>query len=332
MFSIINLINSLYFMTGVFGSSSGLYSQPVYTTLDYYNNANVLYNRVKETNEVPSTFQSYYDVDYDIEELGYNCSPEMLINASSQNLTFTLLLPNSDFMLDNWDNFGTDFDYVFDLRYIPNDGFTTDGVTYDMAYLPYFLYGDNPYNDIYENVIVNDVSNRLLSIRFDAVTGYYYLSLYTENFYNVNFYESSPNIEVCTWEFGDRVNNQNSVQVFKYNQGNISIIPNQFRFDAMVDNVVRIKFYYGIYENMTGYYDSDAYNLGQQAGYIEGYNDGLRDGNPYNLFTLFGYVIDTPILYLKSLFDYEILGVNIFGFFASLLSLCLVLWVIRRIL
>lgn len=65
------------------------------------------------------------------------------------------------------------------------------------------------------------------------------------------------------------------------------------------------------------------------ASYSAGYTQGLNDAGNYTFFSLISSVIDVPVQAFLNLFDFDILGVNLRGFFASLLAVCLVIIVVK---
>lgn len=86
-----------------------------------------------------------------------------------------------------------------------------------------------------------------------------------------------------------------------------------------------------------GYSDGrDAgYTIGEQNGFTDGYNQGLADGTltDETAFTIFSGVLAVgmlPINVFLSIFNFEILGINLSAFVSSLLSVCIVLIVIKR--
>ena len=80
---------------------------------------------------------------------------------------------------------------------------------------------------------------------------------------------------------------------------------------------------------------SEGYNEGKIEGHTEGYNEGyakgLADANNYTFFSLIGAIIDAPIQYFQSLFDFTILGVNIKGLLLALFTLCVILVIVRLV-
>lgn len=78
---------------------------------------------------------------------------------------------------------------------------------------------------------------------------------------------------------------------------------------------------------------SEGYNLGYNAGEIFGYNKGHQDGSEdsgqYTFLSLVSSVIDAPMTYFQSLFNFELLGVNLQGFLMALFTLCVVVTIIK---
>lgn len=108
----------------------------------------------------------------------------------------------------------------------------------------------------------------------------------------------------------------------------------QFSDYSYLSNKYCIRFNnYGNGNYSQGYYNGfrDG-SAGADKGYLNGYNRGYADasGNSqYTFFSLIGAVIDAPIRYFTSLFDYKILGTNIKGFLLALLTIGIALAVVR---
>lgn len=77
---------------------------------------------------------------------------------------------------------------------------------------------------------------------------------------------------------------------------------------------------------------SSGYQSGKDDGYWIGYDEALNNSNKYSFTNLISAVIDVPVQTFTSLFNFEILGVNLSGFFLGLLTCCIVIGVIRLIL
>lgn len=74
------------------------------------------------------------------------------------------------------------------------------------------------------------------------------------------------------------------------------------------------------------------YNAGDSVGYSRGYNDGANSANNYTFFSLVSAVIDAPIQAFMGLFNFEILGINLAGFFTGLLTLAFIITIVRLIM
>lgn len=66
--------------------------------------------------------------------------------------------------------------------------------------------------------------------------------------------------------------------------------------------------------------------------FVQGYNYGVEQSKVYTFEKLLTNVIDVPIRAFTSLFEFDILGVNLAGFFFGLLSVCAVIAVIKLFL
>lgn len=70
------------------------------------------------------------------------------------------------------------------------------------------------------------------------------------------------------------------------------------------------------------------YNDGKEIGRIE----GIESANEYSFMGLIGAVVDVPVRAFMSLFDIDILGINMKDFFFAVLSLALILAVIKWVM
>lgn len=81
----------------------------------------------------------------------------------------------------------------------------------------------------------------------------------------------------------------------------------------------------------------DGYNSGYGTGYTNGYNIGKNDGYALGsssnsiIRNLLGSIIDTPIIYLRKLFGYELFGINLFGALTTVISLIVALSVFKLV-
>ena len=83
----------------------------------------------------------------------------------------------------------------------------------------------------------------------------------------------------------------------------------------------------------------DGYNVGfddsKSEHYAMGYNDGYRDGEESDFTTngfktLIGSIFNYPINMIRSIFNFEFMGINIFSIIVFVMSIGIVIFVIRR--
>ena len=76
--------------------------------------------------------------------------------------------------------------------------------------------------------------------------------------------------------------------------------------------------------------DTDKYfNNGFTAGYNSGKHDGIASANDYSFISLFGAIFDAPVKAFTSLFNFNLLGVNILSLITALFTLCVIVVIIR---
>lgn len=73
------------------------------------------------------------------------------------------------------------------------------------------------------------------------------------------------------------------------------------------------------------------YSAGDSVGYSRGYNAGVNATNTYTFTNLISAVLDASISAFTSLFNFEILGINLSSFLLALFTICIVLTVIKVI-
>lgn len=77
---------------------------------------------------------------------------------------------------------------------------------------------------------------------------------------------------------------------------------------------------------------SEGYSAGDTIGYNRGYSAGVEVGNDYTFFSLVSAVIDAPIQAFMGLFNFELLGINLAGFFTGLLTLAFIITIVRLVM
>ena len=75
--------------------------------------------------------------------------------------------------------------------------------------------------------------------------------------------------------------------------------------------------------------EGSGYQTGYNVGYGEGYNVGQSSSNSFR--NLLATIIDTPILYLRKMFDYELFGISVFQALATVISIIVALAVFRLV-
>ena len=77
----------------------------------------------------------------------------------------------------------------------------------------------------------------------------------------------------------------------------------------------------------------DGFKQGEEKGlidgYIDGYQKGTDDSGTYTFLSLVSSVIDAPMTYFTSLFNFELLGVNLQGFLMALFTLCVIVTLVK---
>ena len=82
--------------------------------------------------------------------------------------------------------------------------------------------------------------------------------------------------------------------------------------------------------NSSGY--SEGYDDGYDVGVSYGYNEGVNDSNQYTFYNLFGAVLDAPVKVFSSLFNFNLLGVNLLGLITGLFTLAVIILVIKLVM
>ena len=84
----------------------------------------------------------------------------------------------------------------------------------------------------------------------------------------------------------------------------------------------------GLADNQSNIYDS-GYNTGYDNGFDKGIIQGAAEANNYSFFSLFGAIFDAPVTLFTSLLNFNFLGINLWSFITSLLTLAIILFVIK---
>lgn len=183
---------------------------------------------------------------------------------------------------------------------------------------------------------------RFTSSRTAVNQSYFSGYIYSDVGFNCNVYKVTISIvdksdEFCFVSFKYYDLNDNTFDIQIYSHDSIQLSTRTYFFanpSLLTDNQ-----YYNEGYN-TG--KSEGISIGENQGYSSGYNTGYDDGfetgkiegviesNDYSFFGLISAIIDAPVTILTSLFNFNFLGVNLWAFFTSILTISLVIFVIRK--
>lgn len=71
------------------------------------------------------------------------------------------------------------------------------------------------------------------------------------------------------------------------------------------------------------------YNAGDTQGYNRGYTAGANSTNNYTFTKLIGAVVDVPVQTFINLFNFDLLGINLAGFFTGLLTVAFIITIVK---
>lgn len=86
----------------------------------------------------------------------------------------------------------------------------------------------------------------------------------------------------------------------------------------------------GIQDNQQNVYQN-GYNAGYDNGFDIGKTEGITSANDYSFLGLIGAVVDAPLNAFKSLFNFNILGVNLLDFIFGILTLIITIYIIKLV-
>lgn len=164
------------------------------------------------------------------------------------------------------------------------------------------LYGSGIHNYTYFSPVLNyyerDLFDYGFPLSYDAVN--------SNNYFFITFFIYPVN-----------ENLYNSAQGGDYYEG----------YDYGYDNGYNDGYANGVNENGTS-----SYNIGYSSGYNEGYRIGVNATNQYTFGKFFGAIADVPILYVRNLLGFEIFGVQAITILMSMITACLVLYLLRKVI
>lgn len=122
------------------------------------------------------------------------------------------------------------------------------------------------------------------------------------------------------------------------------ITPRTYYFNINADN----NYYYNLgYNNGYSSGDNDGFQRARRefdglliestdnayrTGYNVGYNQGSLDSGEYTFLGLMSSIVDVPIRTIGGLMNFDLLGVNLLGFFYALLTVGLIIFIIRLVI
>lgn len=178
-------------------------------------------------------------------------------------------------------------------------------------------------------------------IRFD-----FYIDIYSSpvegsssyfNYFNgivskIDFYSSPSDNSVVTWNYIRYTDINGSYIQVRFSSA-LGFSGFQSRTYYLQNNLDDNQIYQQGYTDGLASNQSNIYNNGYNAGYDVGYGNGVTDGrldaNDYSFLGLIGAVVDAPVTVLSSLFNFTFLGINLWSFITSLLTIALILFVVK---
>ena len=168
----------------------------------------------------------------------------------------------------------------------------------------------NAFNGRNYNVLLHQDSTPVYCYRLP----YFYFLSYENSLENrFNLSDFFDNFEDTSWSFSfygvDSTNNA---------------------YDTGFDNGYAVGHQDGYYEGVD---DGRAtgYENGYDDGYLVGRTDGIASANDYSFLSLFGAVADTPVLMIRSLFNFDFFGVNLLTVVLSLFTALILFYLLRKL-
>lgn len=116
------------------------------------------------------------------------------------------------------------------------------------------------------------------------------------------------------------IQSYDSIFNYGYNQGYTT------GFDTAYDQGYNAGFDIG---NDSGY--NTGFNNGYTAGESAGFNQGVLESNDYSFLGLLTAVVDAPVTVLRETFNFNFLGFNVTTFIFSILTICLVIAILKKL-
>lgn len=287
------------------------------------------------------SFLPVYLLNYSFWDTYYNSYSDTLKNNLGYISSFTVL--KSDNSISNVSTLTNSFfDFGDSLRYlIPN--FPLNPVS-DR----YFNYFRIPYINALGSNIETDIDSSMYSFFFigfdfgNDIRNADYVNLITFSAYTLPFSWFSNTGEFTTGYPAPTPKTTSGTKItYTFNSGMI--------FNVYVSLTYASDFSIVVADSNNAYYDSgynagyrdgvatnsgynEGYNVGSRIGYQNGYVAGVSSSQNYTFLGLMGSIFDAPIKAFTSLFDFDVLGVNMSSFLLSFFSVCIVITVVKYLL
>lgn len=192
---------------------------------------------------------------------------------------------------------------------------------------------------VYKSKLYFYVSNINMSVDFVKVrlSNYLYYDLekpesVTFNFISFTFFNSLDEYVTIFVPTGTATPSTSSFTRFFYTDDVTYFLNSsaQFNNNEFYNSGYNNGYDLGYTEGETEGYNN-GYSQGQTEGYNNGYTQGLESSERLGFPALITSVIDVPVKVFTSLFNFEILGVNILTFVTSLLTIALILAIVRKV-
>lgn len=197
-----------------------------------------------------------------------------------------------------------------------------------------FYYGDLTliFNHYYTSLLNSDVEEVDLTFRLDYKTsGYQYIKyiFLGGRGYNYTFYGIELKLGNTYYSFTDY-----STLYYMYCKASTTDVSSNYEVSSFLPLTADIGGI-GLYTLPYLFYDGFTYDLAKSDSvyYNAGYNDGFVDGSNANT-TWYDYVfavIDAPVNVFAQWFDFNILGVNMTFFIVSLLVICFIVLIVKKV-
>ena len=207
------------------------------------------------------------------------------------------------FSLDNYFLTITDNVSLFNsfYYYSMNDDVDTMNLYIDMSLNLVGQYFSVSYSNVVDNFPYTDINKRIYS-SFDNQKTFYLTAGGINNTFLRNYTSANT------------INTLNAI----YNDGEL--------FKANYNSSSN--------ENFTNGYNQglkDGEKNGYSNGYSDGLNDGIKDSTIFNIFNGILNIAMVPVNFFLSIFNFEILGINMAGFVSALLTISIVIFLLRLI-